>query len=368
MLHFFPTFSRRAADTPFGQALRDLNLPHRIFAGEVRSRYRRRAYLFLACIPKLALFALSSAVASLLLARPVPNAVVLGSDVEVVIFALARILFHRSRVKIVLSSFIFTSRSKGYVNTLRRRYFAAVLGLTDLAIVHSQLELERYRRIFPERQFAFVPWGTNIEIRQQLFAEAEQRQEAPLTYIVTAGRSGRDYTTLFAAATDLPTELRVICDSLDVLGKAPRPTTCRVLGNCYGNDYVRQLFDAAVVVVPLAVEDISAGQMVMIQAMGLGKAVVVTRTPTICDYVQDGEDALLVEPGDAAGLRAAIQRLLDDPVLRHRLGCNAMARYDRSYSTKGHLRRIVELTNALPPRTAVVKDRRRWLRSGTQRR
>jgi glycosyltransferase involved in cell wall biosynthesis len=35
---------------------------------------------------------------------------------------------------------------------------------------------------------------------------------------------------------------------------------------------------------------------------------------------------LLVEPGDVAGLRAAVERLLGDPALRRRLGRAARAR------------------------------------------
>ena len=347
MIHFFPTFSRQAADTPYGQALDELGIPYRIFAGEVSFSYRRRIFLFLVCLPRLAWFALRSAIASMARRRSAPRTVVLGSDIEILVFALVRWLFRR-RTQIVLASFIFTTRRKAWVNALRRRYFAAVLAQTDLVVVHSRLEVERYGRIFPGRHFAFVPWGTSINIRPQLFALAEGRQDAPPAYIVTAGRSGRDYPTLLDAVAELPIELRVICDNRNALGAATLPSNARVLTDCFGDDYIRQLFDAVAVVVPLAVADISAGQMVVIQAMGLGKAVVVTRTPTILDYVQDGEDALLVEPGDAAGMRAAFTRLINDPALRQRLGRNAMARYDRELSTAGHLRQIVTLIHALP--------------------
>jgi colanic acid/amylovoran biosynthesis glycosyltransferase len=61
----------------------------------------------------------------------------------------------------------------------------------------------------------------------------------------------------------------------------------------------------------------------LLEAMAAGCAVVCSSVPGIVDVVEDGVDGLLVPPGDAAALATAIQRLLDDPVLRGRLGASA---------------------------------------------
>jgi glycosyltransferase involved in cell wall biosynthesis len=54
--------------------------------------------------------------------------------------------------------------------------------------------------------------------------------------------------------------------------------------------------------------------------------VIASRIGGITDFVVDGDSGLLVDPGDVAGLRNAIQRLLDDPNLRHRMGVAAQRR------------------------------------------
>lgn len=59
---------------------------------------------------------------------------------------------------------------------------------------------------------------------------------------------------------------------------------------------------------------------VLLEAMAAGKAVVATRVGAVPDVVVDGVTALLCEPGDQRALHAAFRKLLDDPVLRHRLG------------------------------------------------
>jgi glycosyltransferase involved in cell wall biosynthesis len=60
--------------------------------------------------------------------------------------------------------------------------------------------------------------------------------------------------------------------------------------------------------------------MVAVEAMAAGRPVVASAIGGLKTLVQDGRTGVLVPPGDAAGLRAGIQRLLDDPAERSRMG------------------------------------------------
>jgi hypothetical protein len=139
-------------------------MPHRIIASDVRTNYHTRLGLLFGVIPRFAVTALRSATVSLTRGRVAPDTVVLGSDIEVLAFALIRLLFRRYAVRIVLSSFILTQRGKPYLDALRKAYFRFVLGRTDLVVVHSRLEVERYSRLFARSQtrFVFIPWATDI--------------------------------------------------------------------------------------------------------------------------------------------------------------------------------------------------------------
>ncbi|MEO7118358.1 MAG: glycosyltransferase family 4 protein [Candidatus Limnocylindrales bacterium] len=62
---------------------------------------------------------------------------------------------------------------------------------------------------------------------------------------------------------------------------------------------------------------------VAVEAMSRGRAMVASSTGGLRDIIRDGDDGILVPPGDVEALRGAMQRLLDDPALRDRLGTEA---------------------------------------------
>jgi glycosyltransferase involved in cell wall biosynthesis len=86
---------------------------------------------------------------------------------------------------------------------------------------------------------------------------------------------------------------------------------------------------AAVVVCPSRREGYG---VVARQAMAHGRPVVATSVGGLPEAVVDGETGLLVPPGDAASLRAALERLLGDRELRRRLGAAARGRARERFS------------------------------------
>jgi glycosyltransferase involved in cell wall biosynthesis len=84
------------------------------------------------------------------------------------------------------------------------------------------------------------------------------------------------------------------------------------------HEELERLYDrAAVVVLPSYREGLP---LCVLEAMAHGRPVVATRVGGIPELVEDGVTGFLVEPGDVAGLRTALERLLADPMLRRRMG------------------------------------------------
>jgi glycosyltransferase involved in cell wall biosynthesis len=83
------------------------------------------------------------------------------------------------------------------------------------------------------------------------------------------------------------------------------------------------------------------------EAMGCGRAVVVSSAGGAAELFTDGSDALGVPPGDSAGMAAAVRRLIDDPALRARLGANASATADRRFDAAQYGPRLLEVYQRL---------------------
>jgi glycosyltransferase involved in cell wall biosynthesis len=83
--------------------------------------------------------------------------------------------------------------------------------------------------------------------------------------------------------------------------------------------------------------------MTVLEAMAASRPVVATRVGAIPSVVRDGESGLLVAPGDAAGLKDALARLLSDRELCSRLGVNAHDWVSRNYTSDTMASRYISM-------------------------
>jgi glycosyltransferase involved in cell wall biosynthesis len=81
----------------------------------------------------------------------------------------------------------------------------------------------------------------------------------------------------------------------------------------------------------------------ILEAMASGLAVVSCRSVGVVDCIRDGENGLLVEPGDRAGLAAALRRVLRDASLRRQLADAALAECRAVYSWATVGRQIMDV-------------------------
>ncbi|MDO8962988.1 MAG: glycosyltransferase family 4 protein [Coriobacteriia bacterium] len=73
---------------------------------------------------------------------------------------------------------------------------------------------------------------------------------------------------------------------------------------------------------------------IVLEAMSLGRPVVASRIAGTPEQIVDGETGLLVEPGDEAGLAAAVGRLVTDEGLRRRMGDAGRERFASCFTAE----------------------------------
>jgi len=109
------------------------------------------------------------------------------------------------------------------------------------------------------------------------------------------------------AAGELEARVTLATELVD----GPLPTNVEA-GPVSQERFFELLRNARAVVVPLADrDDRTAGQQTYLNAMALGKAVIVTDSPGVREYVEDGRTGIVVPSGDAEALARSLRWVLD---------------------------------------------------------
>lgn len=244
--------------------------------------------------------------------------------------------------QVLVEVFLDAPRPDSLAWRLKTALFRRIARRARGILTNSSAEVGFMARRFgiPEHRLRFVPMYTTIT-EPALAADNDGT-------VVSIGRTLRDIDTLLRAAPDFGAPLVLVVGRHDPLPE-PLPANVQVLRDipiAAGHDLLRR---AAVVVVPLLPAERSTGQVVLFEAMAMGKPVVATRATGTADYIRHGENGLLVEPGDAPGMAAAVSRLLGDRDFARRLGATALQDCLGPLGVEPYARRLLAAIRELAP-------------------
>lgn len=87
--------------------------------------------------------------------------------------------------------------------------------------------------------------------------------------------------------------------------------------------------------------------MAIIESLSAGLPVIATPVGSIGEMMKNGDDCLLVQPGDVDGLTAALLTMATDAALRDRLKENGKALYAQYFDIDGYMQRMIALYGKL---------------------
>jgi glycosyltransferase involved in cell wall biosynthesis len=179
------------------------------------------------------------------------------------------------------------------------------------------------RRVGPESERRVVAVGRDLGRDYGTFARAMRLVDAPGT-IVASRRN--------LVGVDLPANVAV---ELDV--SPARLRELYALASC--------------VVIPTHSAEFRlgadcSGQTVLLDAMAMGRAAVITQRPTLAEYLDDGRTALTVPPADHVALADAISALRDDERRRSTIEAAARRRVEREHTTRRFAERLLPVLQA----------------------
>lgn len=151
---------------------------------------------------------------------------------------------------------------------------------------------------------------------------------------------GRDFGTLLQAFQGLDQKL-VVRSSHVTEPTLPNMTAMRERLNF---PQLRRLYaNSAAVILPLHDTIHASGINTLLEAMAMGKPVIVSGSKGIIDYVEHGRTAWVVPPNDPAALRAAVIKLSGDAQLRKQLGSGARKFCEEVCSMPLYMKKVSEL-------------------------
>lgn len=170
-------------------------------------------------------------------------------------------------------------------------------------------------------------------------------------YVLSLGASHRDYKLLVDAVRGLPINLKIVLPlanikvhNANIAGIELPPNVEHIAEPVGRHRWSKYMAESRFVVVPLLPGVLQpAGISVYLEAMALGKAVIVSRSSSTEGILTD-ELALVVAAGDVAAMRSAVERLWNDSELRTRI---AQAGRDYALSLGDHSRLLQDIRNTL---------------------
>jgi len=233
------------------------------------------------------------------------------------------------------------------------------IGLTEVWKVRERMldfVVPRADAIYPlgSNQVGYIHrrWRTGADVRfiHQHIDTEYYRPGAPSPDgpVLSVGHDGgRDFPTLLAAFAGLDAKLVL---KTGLLQQDMIPDNARLIDERLSAPAYRELFlRSRFVVVPLRPMTTASGVGTVLEAMAMGKALVVSDSPGIRDYVVHDETALVVPCGDVAALRAAIGRLMHEPGTRARLGAAGCDFAERHCSFPAHVAKLAASLRGLVP-------------------
>ncbi len=266
--------------------------------------------------------------------------IVIQSDIHTAqLFGLFRRIFRIKSPKHIVLELMLDEEQNSLSWKIKRAMQRFIFSTVDVVFVSSSHEIDIYSKRLnkPEKHFKFLPFHTNI---------MDPRIMKRGNYILSAGRTERDYKVLADAVKNTDLEVIIVSDEHNVKDIS-FPTNVKVLVNVPYSKYLDLLYNCRLVVVPLKRVVKSTGQVVFLEAMATGKPVIVTETVGTKDYIQSGVNGILVPPDNPISLKEAINTLMKNPELENDISMNALECVKNHYTLEKYCSTIMTAAEEL---------------------
>lgn len=234
----------------------------------------------------------------------------------------------------VILQFIMREKDESLLSRVKYVFMRWCFSSVYLCVCSARAECLYYQNVFgwPDAKLHYIPLHTDPRLLDRESAGSDG-------FILSAGRTFRDYKTLLAAFRQMDTPLLIVASRWNI-DQSDVPSNVKIQYDMPGNELMEIMARCLAVIIPLEERKISIGQSVVLQAMTLGKAVITTRVTGTEDYIEHMKTGMLVPPNDPEAIKEAVALLLSNEELRSRLGRSARSQIEQMYLPKHYARAV----------------------------
>ena len=246
-----------------------------------------------------------------------------------ILFAFYSKLFRVNKTCFLLIKNFTYKPKNGWLGKIYYRWMRYVVKskYIDVFVCTSQTFCEYCAQVFnePLNRFVYLPFGVEDFTQKLTKKELEQKED----FILSLGRSNRDWDWLIECLGNTKYKVKIICDQLN---KVDLPSNIEILNNIWFLDSYRYLAKCKIAIIPILDGKIGSGETVLLQTMSFGKPLIITRPSCLADdYVKDRITGIIVDK-DKSQLLEAISNLYDDKDLYNKLSIQERIEYEKNHS------------------------------------
>lgn len=272
--------------------------------------------------------------------------IIVWQQVMGMFLGLLKLITFSNSPKVFILTAVIIERSNPILEKLRRWFIA----VSWKRVNHIGFMSKRYKHLIQERFNLSEARSTHLPFPLLFEKNPDFSGFKPNSYLYSVGLSYRDYPTLMAVAKKSSKQFIVATSDVFIKGLTI-PDNVTVHRNSFGKAADDLMEQSAAVILPLDRTSSPAAEATLIAAMCYGKPVIVTRTITTQEYIENGKNGLLVPWKDPEAIVEAINSIFSDPDKADEMGRQARRYVLENHSMDLYAKKIAHIISESVPET-----------------
>ena len=228
--------------------------------------------------------------------------------------------------------------------TYREIVSRLAISRADCCVVFSSSQIKMLHDAYGhDKPIVFIPFYIDTN-----FYRPMPRPTGVEPYVFSCGLdAGRDFDILLKVSANIPGRI-MIKTGRNSISQQVAPSNVDIICDHLSYQKFRELYAGASIVIVTTLDTPNAsGVTALMEAMAMGKPVIVSDNPALRDYLPPPEAGIVMPVGDSISLQAAIMDLLENPLKAEIMGQKAREFALERFHPRLHVQAVAALLRGI---------------------